>query len=382
VLKMAVLLGEQGKLRRLAEAQATFRRLATLVAHGAPPGELFEAFAGQLGALLPGDVVALGHYGPGGGLSPVAAWARRAVPSSLDVGEVLAAAGLYVNPDEARTVGSTDDPRPHRRGAPSAVAVTVEVEGRRWGAMAAWSRAKALPADARARLGEFAGLMATVIANAESRAALAASRARIVAASDEARRRIERDLHDGAQQRLVSLALELRAVEAKVPIGLSELRSELSEVAEGIAGLLDDLRTIARGVHPAVLDTGGLGPALKALARRSAVPVELDVRTAERFPEQTEVTAYYVISEALTNVAKHAKASVVRVDVETADGALHVTVTDDGGGGASPERGSGLVGLRDRVEALGGSLVLRSPAGEGTSLAAVLPLPRPAAPTQ
>jgi signal transduction histidine kinase len=197
-----------------------------------------------------------------------------------------------------------------------------------------------------------------------------------VAASDEARRRIERDLHDGAQQRLVSLALQLRAVEAKVPPELGELRSELSAVTKGMVGLLEDLRMIAGGIHPAVLDTGGLGPALKALARRSAVPVELEERTAERFAEQAEVTVYYVVSEALTNVAKHAKASTAWVEVALADGALRVSVADDGIGRASPKEGSGLVGLRDRVEALGGSLILRSPAGKGTWLAAVLPLSR------
>jgi signal transduction histidine kinase len=382
---MAGLLGEHGKLRRLAEAQATFRRLATLVANGAPPGELFQAFAGELGDLLPGEVVALGCYGPGGEISPVATWRRTREPSSFDTGEVLAAARLHVlsaglgGPEASTGAKSPSTARP--TDASSAVAVPVEVEGQPWGAMAAWSSTGSLPADAQARLAEFAELMATVIANAESRAELAASRARIVAASDEARRRIERDLHDGAQQRLVAVALELRAAEAKVPPELVGLRSELSAVVEGMTGLLDDLRTIARGVHPAVLDTGGLGPALKALARRSAVPVELAVRTAERFPEQTEVTVYYVVSEALTNVAKHAKASAVWVEVAVADGALRVSVTDDGVGGARPEGGTGLVGLRDRVEALGGSLVLQSPAGEGTSLAAALPLPAPGVPT-
>jgi signal transduction histidine kinase len=240
--------------------------------------------------------------------------------------------------------------------------------------MAAFSRAKALPPDAKARLLEFAELMGTVIANAESRAALAASRARIVAASDEARRRIERDLHDGAQQRLVSLALELRAAQAAVPAELGQVRSELDEVAEGMAALLDELRTISRGIHPAVLDTGGLAPAVKALARRSAVPVFLNVRVDERFSERVEVAAYYVVSEALTNVAKHSRAASADVEVERRGDLLYVSVHDNGVGGADPAGGSGLVGLRDRVEALGGSLSLDSPAGGGTSLEAVLPL--------
>jgi signal transduction histidine kinase len=349
-----------GKLRRLAQAQATFRRLAALVAKSAPPEELFAAFADELGPLLPGEAVAMGRYLPGGELAPVAAWGRAAWPA--DPAQVLSAAGLSVGPEAALT----------RTG--SAVSAPVAVEGQPWGAMAAFSPARALPADAKARLLEFAELMGTVIANAESRSALAASRARIVAASDEARRRIERDLHDGAQQRLVSLALELRAVQAAVPAELMQVHSELDEVAEGMATLLDELRTISRGIHPAVLDTGGLAPAVKALARRSAVPVFLNVGVDARFPERVEVAAYYVVSEALTNVAKHSRASSAEVEVEKRGNQLYVSVCDNGVGGASPAGGSGLVGLRDRVEALGGSLSLDSPAGAGTSLQALLPL--------
>jgi signal transduction histidine kinase len=223
-------------------------------------------------------------------------------------------------------------------------------------------------------LAEFAELIATIIGNANSRAELHASRARIVAAADEARRRIERDLHDGVQQRLVSLALDLRAVQAAVPDEQDELRTELARLAEGMAGLLDDLRETARGIHPAVLDSGGLGPALKALARRSAVPVELQVTADDRLAKAVEVAAYYVVSEALTNVAKHARASVARVVVEASGPELKVSVSDDGVGGASPTGGSGLIGLKDRVEALGGSLALESPPDAGTKLYAVLPL--------
>ena len=196
-----------------------------------------------------------------------------------------------------------------------------------------------------------------------SRAELTSSRARVVAAADEARRRIERDLHDGTQQRLLSLALELRAAEAHVPPGLPGLKAQLSRVAQGLAEVVEDLQEISRGIHPAVLSKGGLGPAIKALARRSVVPVELHLRTDRRLPERIEVAAYYVVSEALTNAAKHSHASVVQVEVEATDAVLRLAVSDDGVGGADPVRGSGLIGLQDRMEAIGGTS--RSPAHPG-----------------
>jgi signal transduction histidine kinase len=210
----------------------------------------------------------------------------------------------------------------------------------------------------------------------QSRQELAASRARIVAAGDQARRRIERDLHDGTQQRLVSLVLDLRAAEAAVPPTQAELRGQLDRVADGLTGALDDLRELSRGIHPAILSEGGLTPALKALARRSAVPVELDVDVQERLPEPVEVAAYYVVSEALANAAKYAQASVTQVRAEARDGHLHLSVRDDGVGGAAPGLGSGLVGLADRVEALGGTISVESPAGQGTSLQIDLPIDR------
>jgi signal transduction histidine kinase len=208
-----------------------------------------------------------------------------------------------------------------------------------------------------------------------SRTELTASRARMVAAGDEARRRIERDLHDGTQQRLVSLGLELRAAEAMVPAGSEELRVQLARTADGLAAAVADLQEVSRGIHPAILSRGGLEPALKALARRSAVPVELHIRADRRLPEQVEVAAYYVVSEALTNAAKHADASLVRVDLEVPDSVVRLAVRDDGAGGADPDHGSGLVGLRDRVEAIGGDLELTSPPGEGTSLLVTIPVP-------
>ncbi|HEY0573457.1 MAG TPA: PAS domain-containing protein, partial [Pseudonocardia sp.] len=207
-----------------------------------------------------------------------------------------------------------------------------------------------------------------------SRGELAASRARIVAAADETRRQIERDLHDGVQQRLVSLALAQRSAEAIVPPELYELRVQLSQVVEGLAGAIDELQEISRGIHPAILAQGGLAPALRTLARRSAVPVELEVRAGARLPEPVEVGVYYVVSEALTNAAKHAHASAVYVAVEVHDGVLELSIRDDGAGGADPSLGSGLVGLADRVDALGGTIELASPLGQGTTLLITIPL--------
>jgi signal transduction histidine kinase len=195
-----------------------------------------------------------------------------------------------------------------------------------------------------------------------------------VATADQTRRRIERDLHDGAQQRLVSLALELHAAQAAVPPELAELAADLDDVAAGLDGALKELREFARGIHPAILAEGGLGPALRTLARRCSVPVRLQVGMEGRLPERVEVTAYYVVAEALTNVAKHAGASVVEVEVDAEDGLVRLGVRDDGVGGADPARGSGLVGLKDRVEATGGSLRVDSRAGQGTRLLVELPI--------
>ncbi len=207
-----------------------------------------------------------------------------------------------------------------------------------------------------------------------SRAELAASRARIVTASDQTRRQIERDLHDGVQQRLVSLALELRSAQEMIPPELPELHAQLSRVVDGLAGALEELQEISRGIHPAILVQGGLAAALKTLARRSAVPVELAVRTTMRLPEPVEVALYYVVSEALTNTAKHAHASEVHVAVEARDSVLELSIRDDGCGGADPTRGSGLIGLTDRVDALGGTMKVGSPVGRGTALLITLPI--------
>ncbi|MCW6007178.1 CHASE3 domain-containing protein [Micromonospora sp. CPCC 205371] len=214
--------------------------------------------------------------------------------------------------------------------------------------------------------------MASALEN--GRRELAASRARIVAAGDHARRRIERDLHDGTQQRLVSLLLQVRAAEAVAPADAPQLKSQLVEVAWGLTGALDELRELSRGIHPAILSEGGLGPALKSLARRAAVPVELNVNVPTRLPEPVEVAAYFAVSEALTNAAKHAQASVVWVDAKASPESLRVAVRDDGVGGAEAGPGGGLIGLVDRVQALGGTISVTSPAGRGTTLVFDLPL--------
>ena len=207
-----------------------------------------------------------------------------------------------------------------------------------------------------------------------SRAELAASRARIVTAADQTRRRIERDLHDGVQQRLLSLALDQRQAEAMVPAELPELRGQLSKLADGLEGAMEELQEIARGIHPAVLARGGLAAALKTLARRSAVPVLLEVRAQARLPEAVEVAVYYIVSEALTNTAKHAHASVVDILVDARGGVLGLSIHDDGRGGVDPSRGSGLIGLTDRVDALGGTIEVTSPSEGGTTLQVTLPI--------
>jgi signal transduction histidine kinase len=258
-------------------------------------------------------------------------------------------------------------------GIRSCVGVPIMVEGALWGVISIGTVRERFPDDTERRLEAFTELVATAILNAETRSELTASRARIVAASDETRRRIERDLHDGTQQRLVSLGLALRAAEAKVPHELGEVRAELSSTASGLADAVEDLQEISRGIHPAILSRGGLAPALETLAGRAAVPVQLETRIHCRLPESVEVAAYYVVSEALTNAAKHAHASAVQVELMTEDSIVELAIRDDGVGGADPAGGSGLVGLRDRVEALGGTLEIASTPGLGTSLLARIP---------
>jgi signal transduction histidine kinase len=227
-----------------------------------------------------------------------------------------------------------------------------------------------LPADTEARLARFTELAATAIANAEAKAEVAASRARILTAADETRRRIERDLHDGVQQRLVILALKLSTIRDTVP---ADVRADVDEASRELAATRQELRDLCQGVHPAILTEAGLGAAVRALARRSPLPVRIRMQAIGRLPASCEVTAYYVAVEAFTNAAKHANASAVDILIEQSDGMLTVQVRDDGMGGADPTGGSGLAGLRDRVEAVSGSMTLDSAAGAGTVLTVRLP---------
>jgi signal transduction histidine kinase len=371
-------------LARLAAEQAALRRVATLVARAAPPERMFEAVTKEVAQLLDVERASMGRYESDGTMTFLTSWTRtgpdvptpsRWVLGGKNVPTLVAQTGRPARLDSYADASGAIGLAARERGLHASVGAPIIVEGRLWGVMSAIPPLEQpLPPDTEARLTEFTELLATAIANAESRDALAASRARIITAADQTRRRIERDLHDGAQQRLVSLGLELRAAQAAVPPNLGELEGKVSRVAEGLAGVQEDLREIARGIHPAILAEGGLGPALKTLARRSGVPVELDVRPQARLAERVEVAVYYVVSETLTNVAKHAHASVVHVEAEAADGILHLDVRDDGEGGADSSRGSGLAGLHDRVEALGGTLTVQSMLGAGTSVHVELPL--------
>ncbi len=370
-------------IARLADEQAALRRVATLVADESSPEHLFAAVAEEVGRVLDLPVTALVCYEPdGSAIEIVGAWSEST--SSLPTGTRLlldgpsAVASVWQSGDPARTDETSDVPGEiaafqRQAGLQSTIASPILVEGHLWGAMAAGSSER-LPAGIESRLMEFTELVATAIANSEARAEVAASRARVIAAGDETRRRIERDLHDGAQQQLVTLALELRSAEAKVPAGLEDLRTEVGRFADRLTSVIDELREMARGIHPAVLTEGGLSPALEALALRSPVPVKLNVRCQSRLADGIEVAAYYVASEALTNAAKHADASVVQVDLHVGAGTLRLAIVDDGVGGAEPSEGSGLIGLKDRVEALGGTIDVASPPGSGTRLDVEIPL--------
>ena len=337
-----------------------------------------------VGRLLTVDHTVLSRYDPDGLATVVGHWVSTdpGRPLAIDLRVKLEGQNIHTGVFDTGRSARIDD-----YGAASgafadvardwqfraSVGVPIWVEERLWGVISVGSRSGPLPAGTEARLTGFTELVATAIANAEAQAALAASRARIVAAGDAARRRMERDLHDSAQQRLVSLALRLRAMQATPPEA-GELSSQLDEVVAELTGALDELREIASGLHPAVLAEGGLRPVLKTLARRSAVPVSLDVGVDGRLPEPVELAAYYVVAEALTNTAKHADASGVDVTVTAGEGVLRVVVRDDGRGGADLTAGSGLVGLTDRVEALGGRLWVNSPPGAGTTVQVMLPL--------
>ena len=371
-------------LMRLVEEQAALRRVATLVAQDVPPDEIFSAVSEEVARLsrtANAAVLRFEHDGPAVVFVGVSKSLELPVGTRWEFQPGMASAEVYRTGCSARA-DAMDWPSAsgsvagaaRRLGIVSTVASPIVAEGRLWGAMTVASTADLLPYGTEGRLEKFTELLATAIANADSRSELAASRRRIVAASDEARRRIERDLHDGIQQRLVSLGLAARTAQADVAAERGDLRAELSRIAAGLADAVAELQEFSRGIHPTILSTHGLGPALRALARRSAVPVDLDLTANARFPEPVEIAAYYVASEALANATKHARASCIEISLATRNGSLLLSVRDDGVGGANPARGSGLAGLADRVEALGGSIHVHSAAGAGTHIAVDLPL--------
>lgn len=377
---------QRDQLAHMAKEQAALRRVATLVARGTSPDEVFPAVTREVAQVLDVDGARMVRYDADGGATVIANWGA---PEPFPVGTRLSLEGRSVTAlvrqtgQPARIEGYEEAPGPiaatvREYGLRSGVGAPIVVEGQVWGTMIVFPAGDdPLPPDAESRLADFTDLIGTAIANTQARAELNASRARVVATTDEIRRRIERDLHDGTQQRLVSLTLNLRNAQAGVPATQPELRTRLSRIADGLVAAVDDLQEISRGIHPAVLSSGGLRPALKALARRSPIVVELDLRLDDRLPEQIEVAAYYVVAEALANAAKHAQATTVRVEAAVRDGRLQLAVRDDGIGGADPARGSGLIGLTDRVEALGGTITLTSPPGQGTTLRVLLPAAGP-----
>jgi signal transduction histidine kinase len=379
----------RAELRRMADEQAALRRVATLVARGVAPDRVFAAVAEEVGWLFAAENTAVTRYEADHAIEIVGSWSR----TGDDLASTARRQGGLGGQNVTTLVFETGRParidrypaddssvltaKARRVGARSAVGAPISVDGRLWGSLVVGSSREAgLPAGAEERLADFAELAATTIANAEAHTKLMQSRARIVTTADDTRRRIERDLHDGAQQRLVAVSLQLRAAQALVPPALGALGAELDRSITGMTGALDELREIARGIHPAALAKGGLGPALRTLARRSAVPVEVHIETDSRYPPPVEVAAYYVVCEALTNTTKHANASHAEATVEEQDSTIRLRVCDDGVGGAQPQRGSGLTGLCDRVEALGGSIDVTSPVGQGTVIQVSLPIER------
>ena len=370
-----------------ARQQTALRRVATLVARNVPPSEVFSAVVAELATCLDVQNASLYRYEPDGTALLLAA-ADEPGLQEMPVGERFPLDGESVAAAVWRTgraarMDSHDDAagsaaaRIRALGLTSGVGAPVMAGSQVWGAaIAGSSRSDAFPPSAEQRVSDFADLITIAIANANARAELRASRARIVAAADETRRRIERDLHDGAQQRLVSLGLRLRLAEESVSPEQMAVREQISDVVTGLVGVSDELREMSRGIHPAILSKGGLGPALRTLARRSTAPVDLEIAVPRRLPDYVEVAGYYVVAEALTNVTKHSQAAQVHLAVKTEGDNLYLSIGDDGIGGADAGKGSGLIGLVDRVEALGGRISITSHRGDGTSLDVVIPLRR------
>jgi PAS domain S-box-containing protein len=368
----------------LAEEQAALRRAATLVAGGRSRSEVLEAVTREVGELFGATSVHLMRWA---GIQDVfvvlGGWAADD-DRDLAVGATYRACGenatvQVLETGHAAATLETAEVRAESGdwvglGAQAAVAAPVIVGGNLWGAVTACRRDGAFPEGTEVRLRNFANLIAQSIANDEAREELQASRARIVKAADDARRRLERNLHDGAQQRLVAVSISLRLALAKLDTTPDESERLLAVAAEELTQAIEELRELARGIHPAILTDRGLAPALEALARRA--PVRVDLRSeleGGRLPPPVEVAAYYVVSESLANVAKYAQATEVQVRVERRNGVARVEVADDGVGGADPSGGSGLRGLADRVEALDGRLGVESVPGAGTRVWAEIP---------
>jgi signal transduction histidine kinase len=376
------------QLRRVADEQGALRRVATLVATGVSPSQVFDAVAAEVGHVLEADHSEIIRFESDDTARVVGYWNDPRVPKvmpplnghwPIESGTVTATVLTTERPARMKNyerATSAIGIWSHAVGIRCVVGCPVKVEGRVWGAMLIHSlENEPMPGVTEDRMQEFVELVGTAIANAQSRSDLLASRARVVAAADESRRRIERDLHDGAQQQLVTLALKLRTLETTaVAPGQRRLREHLSGLVHDLSNVLDDLQEVSRGIIPPILTRSGLRPALRSLARHSPVPVELNAGIIGRLAERVEVAVYYTVSETLTNVVKHAHASEVRVDLVMEHRTVRLSIHDDGRGGANLSGGSGLVGLKDRVEALGGSIEVVSPAGGGTSVLVEIPL--------
>ncbi|MET7419371.1 CHASE3 domain-containing protein [Dactylosporangium sp. NPDC005555] len=367
-------------LSSVAAEQAALRRVATVAAKGKPAEAVFGAVTEEAGKLFGADATALLRFEPDGGGTVVATWCEDATHRialgrvKLDhegVSSRVLRSGKPVRLEGPQSAGflARESGDVSIR---SAIGAPVLVAGHTWGVLKALSTcARPLLQHDAARAAEFTDLVASAIANSQARADLTASRARVVAATDESRRRIERDLHDGTQQRLIALLLQLRETETQVEGGLQpRLRGISADLAEAI----DELRELARGIHPSILSEGGLVPAIKSLGRRSPVPVEVHLDLPTRLDTKIEIGAYYVVAEALTNAIRHAHATLICVRASTADGFLDLSIEDDGVGGADPHTGTGLIGLGDRVAALGGTMHIASRHGRGTTLEVKVPL--------
>jgi signal transduction histidine kinase len=372
------------RLEALLAEHAALRRVASAVAGSTPAPALFDRVCAELGELLAVKGTDMIRYEDGPFATVVGVWTAGSTPS-FPVGERVPVEGESVTAklyrsgrpervDDYAGVEGELTARLRESGIRSVVGAPIHVAGRLWGALMVSSELPhAFPAGTEERIGSFAELVTAALANADAREQLAASRARIVEAADAARRRIERDLHDGAQQRLVSLSLSLRLLESKLEPGTAASR-ELSHARGELDAALEELRELARGIHPSVLTDRGLEAALSALAGRSTVPVKLDVNGCAKLPLSVQTTAYFVVAEALTNACRHTNSDRIEIRVAVNEAHATVEVRDHGEGGVDPARGSGLRGLADRVTALGGALEIDSPVGAGTTIRARMPV--------